>query len=141
MSTEKSKPSASTENANNNTGKKVIDGIVPSPVGQLGGFGMYPMYPNMPPYYPPGHPEAGKPIPVPQTSAPPGRDPKDTINAPPLDLINKPPQVNENVNQQQTSGNKDVPQSIMASSGHGSSAPSQGPPGKPGIPPHYFPIG
>lgn len=107
---------------------------------------MYPMYPNMPPYYPPGHPDAGKPIPIPQSpsSMGGGRDPKDPNNAPPLDLINKPLQ-----SQQQNSDNNGNQPPIMPNSGKDSlptniptpqgQVPGQGPPGK--IPQHYFPLG
>lgn len=117
-------------------------------MGSLGGYGMYPMYPNMPPYYPPGHPDAGKPIPIqPSAMGMGGRDPnKDPNNAPPLDLINKPLQP-----QQQNSDNNGNPQPIMQNSGKDSlqtNIPTpqgqvpgmqSGPPGK--MPQHYFPLG
>lgn len=73
-----------------------------------------------------------------------GRDPKDPNNAPPLDLINKPLQ-----SQQQNSDNNGNQPPIMPNSGKDSlptniptqqgQVPGQGPPGK--IPQHYFPLG
>ncbi|CAM6032172.1 unnamed protein product, partial [Sphagnum compactum] len=131
------------DSALNSVGKKTIDSVAPSQMGPLGGYGMFPMYPNMAPYYPPGHPEAGKPVPVPQSPSVAGRDLKDANNAPPLDLISKPPQLSDSGNSQQSTppSVKDLSQNIPPQGSQGPGIPSQGPPGKPGLPPHYYPIG
>uniref|UniRef100_A0A336KAU8 CSON004388 protein n=1 Tax=Culicoides sonorensis TaxID=179676 RepID=A0A336KAU8_CULSO len=110
----------------------------PGPIGSLRGYEMFQMYP---PYYPPGHPEAGKAIPIPQSPSS-GRDLKDPNNAPPLDLINKP------LAQQPNSDSNGNPQPLISNIAKDSlqnNIPPQQtqlpgmPPGK--LPPHYYPIG
>lgn len=100
----------------------------PPPMGSLSGYGMYPIYPNIPPYgYPPDHPNASKMMPG--SPMPPSSSSRNDIKEPPLDLMNKPTQPGDSNAPPQSSSKEPIPQGIPP--------PNQGK----GLPPQFYPYG
>lgn len=126
------------------TPKKSNEGVPgPGPqMGPLGGYGMYPMYPNLSPYgYPPDHPAAAAvaaakgmpPSQSPGNSGPLRPDGKE----PPLDLISKPgnlPCGGDPIGPPPPGSNKDPSPNIPPQQQQQQQQPQQGK----GMP-HYFP--
>lgn len=95
-------------------------------MGSLGGYGMYPIYPNIPPYgYSPDHQNSPK---IMQGSQIPSSS-RNENKEPPLDLINKSTQPGDpNAPLQSSSKESAPPQGIP---------PNQGK----GLPPQFYPYG